>query len=102
MSKGSEQDGDGISAEERRRRAEEKRNKREESLGHASIRGIVTAINRVADQLKTNEDAQDTSDGKRSFREKVTIILLLATFSAAGYGDWIFYQTMVYANRAWL
>jgi hypothetical protein len=51
----------------------------------------IEAINSIANQFAAEQQQDNASDGKRAFREKVTISLLVATVVAAGIGDWFFY-----------
>lgn len=95
MSKPPKQSGGGIGDVEKQRRAAENRKKRQQNLGDTSIRGITSAIDGVADQLSSNEKAQDDSDRKRRFRENITLWLIGFTFAAAFGGDVIFWRTMM-------
>lgn len=95
MSEPPKQGRSSIGAVENQQRADEKRRKREQNFDHAAIREIAPAINAVANQLASNEEAQETSEHSRGVRENITIILLLLAFAAAGVGDIIFYRTML-------
>lgn len=97
MSQPPKQSGRGIGEVERQERAAKHKRKREEHLGYTNIVG---SINAVTNQLAANEEAQDESERKRGFREKVTIVLVLLAFVAAAIGDIIFYCTMKDAQQA--
>jgi hypothetical protein len=52
---------------------------------------IVRALNRIRDQLATDEQEEQRDHTKKAFREWATIILIFATVVATGVGDWFFY-----------
>jgi hypothetical protein len=106
MSQPPEERGGGIRAvenEARRKRREEEREQ------HKTYRDIIAALNSIRDQLSTNDQQDHSDDNGKRFREFLTIILLIGTVLAAGWGDVIFYRTLVETaqstvevNRAWL
>jgi len=53
---------------------------------------IVSALNRVADELTVTEKQQNRSDRCRAIRECISIVLILGTVVAAGAGDYCFYR----------
>lgn len=89
--------GRGISAVEQEARAKSKNEERAEHIKRANI---TAAIYAVQNQLATNEDEQNATEKKRRFREWLTIALLIGTVLAAGWGDVIFYRTMMDARDA--
>src|ERR1700730_11057249 len=61
----------------------------------------VRALDRVADQLITDEKEEERRDYKKSSRECLTIFLVFATVVAAGIGDVFFYGQMHEMIRAY-
>lgn len=60
----------------------------------------IVAINALTHQLKTGQYGQDANEGKKAFREWLTIWLVVGTFSVTLAGDGIFYFTMLDARSA--
>ncbi|HUC60514.1 MAG TPA: hypothetical protein VMF53_01010 [Alphaproteobacteria bacterium] len=76
---------------QKQKNAERKERERQQHNDHIQI---VTALNRISDQLAADEQQESRDHRKRACREWMTIILIFATVTTAGIGDWIFYLTM--------
>jgi hypothetical protein len=62
---------------------------------------IAGALNRVADQLVTDEREDEGRDSRKAFREYLTIALVFGTVVAAGIGDVFFYGQMSEMQKAY-
>jgi hypothetical protein len=82
------------------KREDAKREERERRR-HEDSMHIARALNRVADQLVTDEQEEEGRDGRKASREKLTIFLVFATVVAAGTGDWFFYGQMSEMQKAY-
>lgn len=81
----------------KRRAAESEQRERQH---HEDNVQIVSALNRIADELVATEQQDQADDDKRSSREKLTILLLFLTVFATGIADIIFFVTMQDARTA--
>lgn len=75
--------------------------KKRESQQYKDNVEMIRALNRVADQLVTDEQQEERRDGKKACREILTIVLVFATVVAAGIGDIFFYGQMQEMRNAY-
>jgi hypothetical protein len=74
--------------------------KQRERQNHQNNVEIILALDRISDQLATDEQQDQSDYRKRGQREITTIVLIAFTFAAALGGDVIFYLTMKDAEIA--
>jgi hypothetical protein len=84
------QRGDSAYIQKRERAEREKRERQK----HQDNIEIVGALDRLRNQLATDEQEEARDHGKKAFRDWATILLIFATVVTAGIGDVIFYKTM--------
>src|ERR1700676_4246918 len=74
--------------------------KQRERQQHENQIEIIRALDRISDQLSTDEQQEQRDHKMKAIREWATIILIFATVVTAGIGDVIFYQTMTDSRTA--